>query len=331
MRAARASVVLLAVAGCAGPQSALDPAGTEAAVLAGLWWWLAGGALLVWAAVLGVAWWAVRSRDAPAGTDTAEVPRPAQRLVLVGGVLVPIVVLTALLGYGLWLMPNLRPAAPDGALEVAVSGEQWWWRLRYPLPEGGSVETANELWLPLGEPVAFTLDTPDVIHSFWIPALGGKMDMLPGRSTRLVLQATRPGRFRGTCAEYCGSGHAWMALDVVVVPRPEFDAWLARQAAAATTPRGALARRGAAVFLAQGCGACHAVRGTAANGRMGPDLTHVGSRLSLGAGRLARDPDALARFIAHAGTLKPGVRMPSFAMLPDDDLAAIAAWLEQLR
>jgi cytochrome c oxidase subunit 2 len=384
---------LLAAAGCAGPQSALDPAGTQAAVLAQLWWWLAAGAVLVWAAVMVIAWWVSRRRPDPtpshvgaavgrepafgdaaddsharsvrsrptaaptrdsaapssaaqdgaaplpavprdardAATPSSAVPRAAHRLILIGGVLVPVVVLTALLGYGLWLMPTLRPALPETALTIEVSGEQWWWRVRYPLPDGGSVELANEVWLPVGEPVAFELSSPDVIHSFWIPALGGKMDMIPGRTNRLVLEATRPGRFRGACAEYCGSAHALMAFAVVAAPRDQFEQWLAGQARPAAPPQGALAARGARAFLAQGCGACHTVRGTPANGVMGPDLTHVGSRLSLGAGMLPAEPEAFARFVGHTGTLKPGVRMPSFAMLPEDELAAIAAWLEQLQ
>lgn len=331
--------MLPVIAACSGPQSALDPAGSQAAILATLWWWLAGGALLVWAGVMAVAWWVSRRRqpagqpddppDAPAIMDPP--PRAAHRLILVGGVLVPVVVLTALLGYGLWLMPQLRPALPGSALTVQVSGEQWWWRVRYPLPSGGTVELANEIRLPLGEPVAFELSSPDVIHSFWVPALGGKMDMIPGRSNRLVLQPTRAGRFRGACAEYCGTAHALMALDVVVLPPAKFQQWLQDQARPALPPQGALAERGARAFLAQGCGACHAVRGTPADGRMGPDLTHVGSRLSLAAGTLPADAEAFARFVGHAGTVKPGVRMPSFAMLQEDELAAIAAWLEQLQ
>src|SRR5690606_251255 len=161
----------------------------------------AGGALLVWAGVLLVAW--LVSRRRPAGSDqpaSMEPPPPAaHRLILVGGVLVPVVVLTALLGYGLWLMPQLRPPVAQASFTVQVSGGRWWWRVRDRLPGGGSVEVANEIWLPLGEPVAFELVSPDVIHSFWIPALGGKMDMIPGRTNRLVLTPTRAGRFRGAC------------------------------------------------------------------------------------------------------------------------------------
>ena len=302
--------------------------------MARLWWVLAAGALAAWAAVLLLAWWVTRRRAGPGADGDAVIGQPApaaaQRLILVGGVLVPTLVLAGLLVYGLWLMPRLRPALPETALRVHVSGEQWWWRVRYRPHDGPEVELANEIRLPLGEPVEFVLDSPDVIHSFWIPALGGKMDMIPGRSNRLVLQPTREGRFRGVCAEYCGSAHALMAFEVVVTSPREFAEWLARQAEPARAAQGELAARGARRFHAHGCGACHTVRGTPADGRVGPDLTHVGGRLSLGAGLFPTEPDAFARWVGHAGALKPGVRMPSFAMLPSDDLEAIAAWLEQL-
>lgn len=301
--------------------SAFAPAGAEAEVVLRLFWVMLGGSVLVWLAVLAIAWHAMRRRE-PADAGQA------QRLILVGGVAVPTLVLGALLAWGLSLMPRLRAAVPPDALRVAVSGEQWWWRVNY-LDAG--VETANEIRIPVGRPVAFTLTSPDVIHSFWVPALAGKLDMTPGRSTTLVVQADEAGVFRGACAEYCGASHAQMRFLVVAVPAAEFEGWLQAQAAPAKAPAGPVAAQGRAAFLRNGCGACHAVRGTRAAGRVGPDLTHVGSRLELAAGALPNDAEALERWITRPHASKPEALMPRFDMLPPAEVRAIAAWLEDLR
>lgn len=311
------------LAGCEGPQSALAPAGFEAERVARLFWIMAIAAAAIWVAVIGLAVYATRIRTHPHSV------KRARWLILGAGAMFPTVALGLLLLYGFYLMPRLR-VFDDVRLRVAVSGEQWWWRVRYQ-PEGGEpIELANEIRLPVGERVAFVLSSPDVIHSFWIPSLGGKMDMIPGRTNTLILEPTRTGTFRGVCAEYCGDSHAWMSLRVVVMERPAFDAWLARQASPARAPTGEAAERGRRAFLANGCGACHRVRGTAADGTLGPDLTHVGSRLTLGAGILPTGPDDFARWIGHTQRLKPGVYMPSFGMLPDSELAALAIYLSEL-
>lgn len=207
----------------------------------------------------------------------------------------------------------------------------WWWRVSYPQPDGSAIEMANEIRLPLGQPVEFHLTSSNVIHSFWIPSLGGKRDMIPGRLTRLVLTPTRTGVFRGQCAEYCGTAHALMSFHVVVMQKEEFADWLAQQAASARAPVEAVALRGQELFRANGCAACHTVRGTPARGVIGPDLTHVGSRLSLGAGTLANEPEAFLQWIARTQKVKPGVHMPAFGMLPPQELRALAAYLEALK
>jgi cytochrome c oxidase subunit 2 len=251
-------------------------------------------------------------------------------LIVGAGAILPTLLLTVLLLHGLALLPALLVAAPTGTLTIAVSGEQWWWRVQY-LPHGGEpVVLANEIRLPVGQPVEFRLESADVIHSFWIPSLGGKIDMIPGRVTRLVLTPTRTGVFRGVCAEYCGMSHALMAFDVVVESRETFERWLAHQRAPAGPPRDGIAERGGALFLAHGCAACHAIRGTPARGIVGPDLTHVGSRMSLGAGILRNQPDAFAHWIARTDHAKPGVLMPAFGMLPAEDVRALAAYLDGL-
>jgi cytochrome c oxidase subunit 2 len=317
----------LLLAGCGGSQSALDPAGRGAERIANLFWWMTGGAIIIWLAVVSLAIYAIHVRR------EAYSRRAVDLLIIGGGAVLPTVVLAALLTYGLALLPEFVGPVSAGTRQIAVSGEQWWWRVRY-LTAGNSgtgVELANEVRLPVGEPVEFLLESPDVIHSFWVPALGGKIDMIPGRQNRLILEPTRTGVFRGTCAEYCGTSHALMSLYVVVLEPADFAAWLAHQQTPAQLPALPLAARGQELFLANGCGACHTVRGTPADGVVGPDLTHVGGRLSLGAGILPNEPEAFRRWIAYTENVKPGVHMPAFGMLPPEELQALAAYLDGLQ
>jgi cytochrome c oxidase subunit II len=314
----------LLLASCSGPQSALNPAGRGAERIADLFWWMTAGAVIIWLAVIGLAFYAMRVRP------EAHSRRQTNLLIIGGGAIIPTVVLAGLLVYGLAMMPGLLTPAPEGSLRIVVTGEQWWWRVRYLPPGGEAVDLANEIRLPVGERVEFHLESPDVIHSFWIPALGGKIDMIPGRRNRLTLEPTRTGVFRGACAEYCGTSHALMSFSVMVLEQEDFARWLAHQAEPAQEPTLPLATDGQALFLANGCGACHTVRGTPADGVIGPDLTHVGSRLSLGAGILPNEPEAFLRWIAHTEEVKPGVLMPAFGMLPPEDLRALAVYLDGL-
>jgi cytochrome c oxidase subunit 2 len=319
------SMSALLLAGCEGPQSALAPAGRGAERIADLFWWMAGGAGIIWLAVISLAIYSLRHPE-------SHHRGRAGILIIGGGAVLPTVVLAGLLAYGLALMPALLAPAPEGSLKIAVSGEQWWWRVRYLTASSNdvAVELANEIRLPVGEHVEFHLESPDVIHSFWIPSIGGKIDMIPGRRNRLTLEPTRTGVFRGACAEYCGTSHALMSFYVVVLEKEDFAAWLRHQQEPAQPPVQPLAARGQDVFLANGCGACHTVRGTPADGVVGPDLTHVGSRLSLGAGILANESDAFLRWVAHTEDVKPGVHMPAFGMLPPEDLQALVAYLDGL-
>src|SRR5688572_28028354 len=277
--------------GCGGVQSALNPAGREASRIFDIFWWMTAGSVIVWLVVIGLALYCAR---VPPEWCTR---RKTNLLIIGAGALVPTVVLSLVLVYGLAPLPALVAPAPDGTLKVAVSGEQWWWRVRYILPDGETVELANEIHLPVGEQVEFELDSPDVIHSFWIPSLGGKVDMIPGRVTRLVLNPTKVGLFRGVCAEYCGASHALMRFSVVVQEMDEFGRWLTDQAKPALPPADGVAARGRDLFLGSGCGACHAVRGTPADGVVGPDLTHVGSRLSLAADTLTNERDTFRQWV----------------------------------
>jgi cytochrome c oxidase subunit 2 len=313
------------VLGCGGSQSALDPAGRGAEQIAELFWWMTAGAMVIWLAVVGLSLLATVRDRRPWSL------RAARRLIVFGGVVVPAVLLAGLLAYGLALLPPLLAPAADGGPTIIVTGEQYWWRVRQLLPDGRVIDSANELRLPVGKPVELRLESHDVIHSFWIPALGGKVDMIPGRHNRLTLVPTRTGVFQGVCAEYCGASHAWMSFAVVVHEEDELARWLEGQAQPARTPVGELAVRGEALFVANGCGACHTVRGTEADGVVGPDLTHVGSRRTLAAGVLANETPDFREWIAHTSELKPGVHMPAFGMLPDAELQALAAYLKGLQ
>jgi cytochrome c oxidase subunit 2 len=325
IRGCLAVFTVIVFSGCTGVQSALDPAGREADKIARLFWIMTVGSIIVWLGVIGLLVYSVRTRA------ESFTRRKARMMIVGGGVVVPGVVLTVLLLYGLAPIPAMLAPAPPGSLRIAVSGEQWWWRVHYLPPGQAPIPLANEIRLPVGEPVEFHLESPDVIHSFWIPPLGGKMDMIPGRKTRLVLTPSRTGVFRGACAEYCGASHALMAFSVVVQEREDFAAWLTHQSKPAEPPQEALATHGAQLFLANGCSACHTIRGTAAAGVVGPDLTHVGSRLSLGAGTLPNDPNAFERWIQQTHAVKPDVLMPAFHMLPAEETRALAAYLEGLK
>jgi cytochrome c oxidase subunit 2 len=316
------AAVAIAAGGCSGSQSALVAAGRDAEHIDGLFRVMTVGALLIWLAVVAIAVYTIRVGE-------SHSQRAANLLILGGGVAAPTVVLGALIAYGMPLVPTVL-AIPDGGLSIRVTAKQWWWRFEYLTP-AGPIEIANELRLPVGERVALDLASPDVIHSFWVPSLAGKMDMIPGRMTRLALEPTRTGTFRGTCAEYCGASHALMAFSVVVMETEEFRAWLALEARPAETPADPEAARGQTAFIANGCTACHAIRGTAATARIGPDLTHVGSRRHIAAETLPNDRAALARWIADTDNIKPGVHMPAFRALQPDELSALAAYLSGLK
>ena len=302
-----------------GRQSAFSTFGIEAATLAGLTWVMVAGAIVIFVGVAILMIVALRSRG---GTLSH---RGGMRLILWVGGVVPTIVLFALLVATLPQMRPIRTAPAD--LRIAVQGEQFWWRVAYRPPGQPELITANEIRVPVGRNVVFALRAGDVLHSFWIPGLAGKMDMVPGHTNTLVVHATRAGRFRGQCAEFCGLSHALMAFDVIAMPPGDFDAWLARQRRAATTTTG----EGARLFADYGCGGCHRIAGTAAAGAIGPDLTHIGARPSLGAGTQPMTRDHLVRFITQAPDVKPGARMPAYPHMPARDATRIAAWLEGLR
>lgn len=257
--------------------------------------------------------------------------RGGMRWIYVGSAITVVV----LLGTAVWNSVTLAAVATpprDSAMTIEVTGKQWWWEVRY-LDEQPSriVTTANEIHIPTGVPVRFKLVSGDVIHSFWIPQLGGKTDLIPGQTNFTWLQADRPGRYRGQCAEFCGSQHAHMMLYVVAQEPAAFAAWRAAQMAQAPPPATPQAARGLAVFESR-CAVCHTVRNDAflTAGRFGPDLTHLMSRETIGAGLLANNSGNLHGWIANPDALKPGTRMPPVP-LPPEDLHAVVAYLQTLK
>jgi cytochrome c oxidase subunit 2 len=309
------------------PQSTLETAGRDAERIADLFWWMAAGGGLIWLAVIGLSIYILHYNK----PGRAYSERTARALILGGGVIVPTVVLAVLLAYGLSLLPRVLALPAAGTLVISVIGEQWWWRVRYILPDGATIDLANELRLPVGQRVEVRLGSPDVIHAFWVPSLAGKMDAIPGRVNRIALEPTRTGVFRGACAEYCGASHAQMGFLVAVTERAAFEEWLRAQARPSQPPAGAWLQRGHDTFMANGCGACHTVRGTMADGVTAPDLTHVGSRLSVASGTLANDRGGFFRWIFDSHRYKPEARMPAFGMLPPDDLLALADYMDSLQ
>ncbi len=312
--------------GCqsAAAPSALDPQGPAAARIAELWWILlaAGGAVFVIVMLL-LAAALLRRSD----RDTLHAPAGGSRMILLGGVAMPVVVLSGVLALTVntLLALSAPPASDDNVVEVI--GHQFWWEVRYP---GHNVLTANEIHIPVGTPVRVRLAAQDVIHSFWVPELHGKLDMIPGQTNTFWLQADRPGVFKGLCAEFCGIQHAKMTFLVIAQPQAEFAAWLAQQQQPAAVPGEPIAQRGLEVFLSAGCVECHTLRGTDATGNLGPDLTHIAGRRTLGAGIMANNPPNLGSWIAGPQHIKPGNLMPA-TPLAGDDLQALVTYLAALK
>ena len=308
------------------PPPPLDPSGPYAEPVAIMAWVLLVGGTAILAVVIAALGLALF------GSARLKHKLGGEKAIWIGGIAFPVVVLTALLIWGLWLASRLAPLPTGNEMRVRITGEMWWWRVAYLDGRGRElIHDANELHIPTGRPVVLELAAADVIHSFWVPRLAGKMDMIPGRTNRLRIEADRPGVFGGQCAEYCGGPHALMGFVVVAHDPAEFERWRRQRLAPPVPVAGALAKRGEALFMSSGCAACHVVRATAANGLAGPDLSHVASRRSLGAGILPNNRGTLMGWIADAQAIKPGNRMPAYHLLGAADLAALTAFLEQRR
>ena len=322
--AALLSAVALSTGGCSGDASLVSPKGPAARTIAGLWWPMLATASAVFAFVAGMLVLAAVRGRRKTDDDARRAAAWGERFIVIAGVVVSGAIL---IGFFLFTLDKMQALADSGRatrLTVEVIGHDWWWEVRYP---NGAV-SANEIHIPVGVKVQLGLTTADVIHSFWVPRLGPKLDMIPGQRNKLWLEASEPGTYRGQCTEFCGLQHANMLIRVVADAPADFDAWMAREAEPAG-PEAASAP-GRRVFDNQTCAGCHTIRGTEAAGKVGPDLTHFGRRGTLGAGVRPRTPDDVSRWITDPQSIKPGVAMPPTTLAPDE-LAALVAYLEVLR
>lgn len=325
----------VADAWCAGPQSALDPAGPQAVKISGLWWEFFYVSLVVFCAVLAIIAIALVLRWRRTITEPILIPSSSGELIrawLVGSALAATtVVLFFLLISDHVVGRSLHQFPSENALRIRAVGHQWWWEFRYDDPTPSNIlTTANEIHIPTGRPVDFELQSTDVIHSFWIPNLNGKRDMIPGHPTHSVLQADRAGTYWGQCAEFCGYQHAKMRFKVVAESEEDFQMWLTASRQPAAEPTTESQKKGASIFLSRTCVLCHAIQGTPAGGMIGPELTHIASRSTIAAGSLPNTRGYLAGWIADPQQIKPGTHMPPNA-LPPDELQSLLDYLESLK
>jgi cytochrome c oxidase subunit II len=316
-------------------QSALDPAGPLAGridSLTRMMLFLLSTIFIVVMIVLAIAAFRGRRQGLPAfeSNDSDREKRLLRTVTasvfVTGAILFVLLVASFLVGRAIY-----SGADRSNALVIEVTGRQWWWDVRYHSSTPSQmVTTANEIHIPVGRPVVLRLGSGDVIHSFWVPNLHGKMDMIPGRTQELSLQADRPGVYRGQCAEYCGHQHAHMALTVVAEPENQFNAWYQAQLQPAPAPATESQMYGQKVFLSKPCVMCHRIQGTEAGGRLGPDLTHVASRQTIAAGTLHNTREHLAQWIVNSQSVKPGNRMPPIPVT-GNDLNALLDYVQSLK
>jgi cytochrome c oxidase subunit 2 len=314
-----------------GAHSALDPAGPQAAVVdAWLWNPMYAAAVVTFVLVtIALLWAAFRRRDSAEPSTDLRHERGLTRAVGAATTVTVIVIFAVLILDG--VVGHASTGAPADALRVTITGHQWWWEVEYPGHSADEVATtANEIHIPVGRPVVIELRSTDVIHSFWVPSLGPKRDLIPGRTNTLRLQADRPGVYRGVCAEFCGAQHAKMAFVVVAEPKARFVQWLTDQRASSNPPAVWLTQRGQQVFLSGSCPLCHSVAGTSAGGGLGPDLSHFASRKTIAAGTRPNTLGNLAGWIVDPQSMKPGTKMPPNRLSPAD-LHALTTYLESLR
>ena len=332
------------LAGCASPQDYMHAAGPAARGLASLGWLtlaaFSAASIVVWVLIL----WIVMRRRGTLDTHAPIDADGGQRWILIGGFAIPVAVLaivfiSTLQTLRAYPMACLDPTVPStdalciaGVPLIRVTGQQWWFEAEYLFdPPALNITAPTEIHIPVGRPVDIELRTRDVIHSFWVPKLHGKVDLVPGMTNRIRIQADRPGLYQGECGEYCGAQHAKMRLQVIADTADQFQAWLVAQRAAVVQPTSEEAAQGREVFERGACAACHTVRGTAAHGQVGPDLTHVASRRYIAGGTLENNTANLAAWVTHAQSLKPAAQMPDLTEFTGTQLRALVAYLQSLK
>jgi cytochrome c oxidase subunit 2 len=339
MKPANAGLTLSPLLAATDLQSSLNPTGAQAANISSLWWLYFWTLSAIFVAVLICVCIAIgRSRtkavmikDSPA--SPAESTERRIFVIVSSCVGATVLILFALLFLDIFTSRSVYALSSDPhPLSLKVTGHQWWWQVEYQDPDQPSnlVVTANEMHVPVGKVVRIELRSDDVIHSFWMPNISGKKDLIPGHPTKTWLKADQAGTFHGQCAEFCGHQHAHMRLEFVAEPPEKFNSWLAQARQNAHTPSNPSEQRGQQVFLANQCVMCHNIEGTPARATLGPDLTHFGSRTTLAAGSFPNTRGYLAGWIANPQNVKPGVRMPP-NVLSSDDLNALVDYLQSLK
>jgi cytochrome c oxidase subunit 2 len=329
IRRASALVAFLGLGSCSAPLSMFSTASESAERVSKLTWFMIALAAVIFVGVMGtMAAAAVRNRARnPADVDLSD---PGTGWIVWGGAVMPGIVLLVLFVVAMAAMGRFPESRP--AVTIHVTAHQWWWQLDYEVPGMSQrFRTANEIHIPVDRPVRIILTSADVIHSFWVPQLQGKLDVIPGDTNDLRLSARRPGQYTGACAEYCGAQHAHMGLTVVAEDPIAFRAWAARQLTGGVPPRDSLAREGRRLFVSGPCALCHTVRGTSAMAQIAPDLTHVGSRRTIAAGTLPNTLGNLEGWIANPQSLKPGTKMPTLSVYDGAELRALAAYVSSLK
>jgi cytochrome c oxidase subunit 2 len=309
-------------------QSALDSAGVQASRIEWLWWlmfWVCTAVFVAVVVALGMAVWRGRSADPERPSEATLMRGVAMATAATIVILIGLLVASVATGRAIGSPPHADP------LTVQITGYQWWWSVEYVYPQPNlRFTTANELHLPVGRPILFKLRGADVIHSFWVPNLHGKTDLIPGRENTTWLQIDKPGIYRGQCAEFCGAQHEHMALVVVAESSDHFERWVVAQREPAPAPTTPAQSRGLNVIERGPCALCHTIRGTTAGARTAPDLTHFASRSTIAAGTLPNTPGYLAGWISDPQHVKPGSRMPPTG-LSGEDLQAVLAYMETLK
>lgn len=332
-----AAISLALLTGCGHPQSMFSPGGPASGNIAHLSWFVfilfIAVAVIMWV-LLG--WASYRKRGSFAEHAPVDIGG-GQPWIFIGGFAIPFVILAAVFVIGLDSMSAFPLEGPHAMHEtvpadIRVTGHRWWWQIDYvkgPLDQ--QVVTANEIHIPVGRPVDIDLTSNDVIHSFFVPRLHGKVDLIPGQINRIRIQADQPGVYRGQCAEYCGAQHAHMSLLVVADPPADYEAWLAREINQAEPPATEQQRHGQQLFMTKACVLCHTIRGTLAQAKVGPDLTHIASRQGLAANTLRNNAANLEAWVMHAQSLKPEVIMPDVSQFTGQEARDLVAYLQQLQ
>lgn len=326
------TLAALPLSGFSGWQSVLDTHGPHADSLARLFWIFLAILGTIWLVTIATMLLALRRRRAPGDDPLMTRPQTERRMTIVVSAAVALTLLIVMsltvVSYG---AQRVLFANKDGPLTLLVTGQQFWWQVQYEdASPSRTFTTANEIHIPVGEKVLVKLESSDVIHSFWVPSLNGKLDAIPGRQNQLEIQADRPGVYRGQCAEFCGWQHAHMGLLVVAESREDFERWRDRQISGAHIPDNPEQQKGMEIFMTKPCIMCHQIRGTSAGGKVAPDLTHVGSRQYIGAGTLPTTRGNIAAWIVDPQRIKPGVHMPLIQLEPEE-IQPLATYLESLK